>query len=133
MRKIASHIEGKRVLITGAAGSIGSEIMRQVASFNPYQLVLVDQAETPLHDIRLELLDHWKAVEAKTIVADIGNPSRMEDIFRTYRPQYIFHAAAYKHVSLQARSDDGGQRVRVHPDERGRNDDPGRPGGEVWG
>ena len=100
MRKIASHIEGKRVLITGAAGSIGSEIMRQVASFNPYQLVLVDQAETPLHDIRLELLDHWKAVEAKTIVADIGNPSRMEDIFRTYRPQYIFHAAAYKHVPM---------------------------------
>ena len=100
MRKIASHIEGKRVLITGAAGSIGSEIMRQVAGFNPYQLVLVDQAETPLHDIRLELLDHWKAVEAKTIVADIGNPSRMEDIFRTYRPQYIFHAAAYKHVPM---------------------------------
>ena len=100
MRKIASHIEGKRVLITGAAGSIGSEIMRQVAGFNPYQLVLVDQAETPLHDIRLELLDHWKEVEAKTIVADIGNPSRMEDIFRTYRPQYIFHAAAYKHVPM---------------------------------
>lgn len=100
IRKVASHLEGKRVMITGAAGSIGSEIMRQVASFNPYQLILVDQAETPLHDIRLELQDHWRDLSAETIVADIANATRMESIFRQYRPQYIFHAAAYKHVPM---------------------------------
>ena len=100
MHKVASHLEGKRVMITGAAGSIGSEIMRQVASFNPYQLILVDQAETPLHDIRLELQDRWRDINAETIIADISNPSRMEYIFRKYRPQYIFHAAAYKHVPM---------------------------------
>ena len=100
LRKIASNLEGKRVLITGAAGSIGSEIMRQVASFNPYQLVLVDQAETPLHDMRLELLDSWRDIDAVTIVADISNNTRMEAVFKTYEPQYIFHAAAYKHVPM---------------------------------
>lgn len=100
IRKIASHLEGKRVLITGAAGSIGSEITRQVVSFNPYKLILVDQAETPLHDMRLELQDCWRDVDADTIVADISNQSRMEIIFREYRPQYIFHAAAYKHVPM---------------------------------
>lgn len=100
MRKVASHLEGKRVMITGAAGSIGSEIMRQVASFNPYKLILVDQAETPLHDIRLELQDRWRDISAETIIADISNASRMEYIFRKFRPQYIFHAAAYKHVPM---------------------------------
>lgn len=98
--KVASHLEGKRVLITGAAGSIGSEIMRQVASFNPYKMILVDQAETPLHDIRLELQDHWRDIDAETIVADISNLTRMEAIFKKHRPQYIFHAAAYKHVPM---------------------------------
>ena len=100
MRKIASHLEGKRVMITGAAGSIGSEIVRQVASFNPFNLVLIDQAETPLHDIRLELQSHWVELEAQTIVADISNASRMNQIFAQYRPQYVFHAAAYKHVPM---------------------------------
>ena len=100
IHKIASHLEGKRVMITGAAGSIGSEIMRQVASFNPYKLILVDQAETPLHDIRLELQDRWRDIDAETIVADISNPTRIEVIFREYKPQYIFHAAAYKHVPM---------------------------------
>lgn len=100
LRKVASHLEGKRVMITGAAGSIGSEIMRQVASFNPYQLILVDQAETPLHDIRLELQDRWRDISAETIIANISNASRMEYIFRKFRPQYIFHAAAYKHVPM---------------------------------
>ncbi|MCU6770373.1 UDP-glucose 4-epimerase [uncultured Bacteroides sp.] len=100
IRKVASHLEGKRVMITGAAGSIGSEIMRQVASFNPYTLILVDQAETPLHDIRLELQDRWRDIDAKTIVADIANQTRMESIFKEFRPQYIFHAAAYKHVPM---------------------------------
>lgn len=87
-------------MITGAAGSIGSEIMRQVASFNPYKLILVDQAETPLHDIRLELQDRWRDIDAETIVADISNQTRIEAIFREFRPQYIFHAAAYKHVPM---------------------------------
>lgn len=100
IHKVASHLEGKRVMITGAAGSIGSEIMRQVASFNPYKLILVDQAETPLHDIRLELQDRWCDIDAETIIADISNATRMEDIFREFKPQYIFHAAAYKHVPM---------------------------------
>ena len=100
IHKVASHLEGKRVMITGAAGSIGSEIMRQVATFNPYKLILVDQAETPLHDIRLELQDRWRDIDAETIIADISNATRMEAIFRKYQPQYIFHAAAYKHVPM---------------------------------
>ena len=100
IQKVASHLEGKRVMITGAAGSIGSEIMRQVASFNPYKLILIDQAETPLHDIRLELQDRWRDIDAETIVADISNTPRMEAVFKEFRPQYIFHAAAYKHVPM---------------------------------
>ena len=92
LHKIASHIEGKRVLVTGAAGSIGSEIMRQVAAFNPYAMILVDQAETPLHDVRLELMDKWKAVEAQTIVGDIANASRM-GTSRTPRGWRTFSAA----------------------------------------
>ena len=100
MKEIADHLEGKRVLITGAAGSIGSEIMRQVALFNPYQLILIDAAETPLHDIRLELKRKWRDIEAPTIVANITNKARMESIFEEYRPEYVFHAAAYKHVPM---------------------------------
>lgn len=100
IHKVASQLEGKRVLITGAAGSIGSEIMRQVASFNPYKLILVDQAETPLHNIRLELQDRWRDIDAETIIADISNVTRIEAIFKEYKPQYIFHAAAYKHVPM---------------------------------
>jgi FlaA1/EpsC-like NDP-sugar epimerase len=100
IHRVAEHLEGKRVMITGAAGSIGSEIMRQVASFNPYKLILIDQAETPLHAIRLELEDSWRAIDAVTIIANISNPTRLEEIFKEYRPQYIFHAAAYKHVPM---------------------------------
>ena len=100
MQRIGAQLEGKRVLITGAAGSIGSEIMRQVAVFNPYQLILVDQAETPLNDIRLELKSKWSNLEAPTLVADISNQRRMEEIFRDYQPEYVFHAAAYKHVPM---------------------------------
>ena len=100
MQEIAGHLEGKRVLITGAAGSIGSEIMRQVAKFNPYQLILIDCAETPLHDLRLELKNKWSEIEAPTIVANITNKARMESIFAEYRPDYVFHAAAYKHVPM---------------------------------
>ena len=100
MRSIAANLEGKRVMITGAAGSIGSEIVRQVAAFNPYSLILIDQAETPLHSLRLEIRDKWKEVKAHTIVADIANFSRLEKIFSDAKPDYIFHAAAYKHVPM---------------------------------
>ncbi len=100
MKEIASNIEGKRVMVTGAAGSIGSEIVRQVAAFNPYCIILIDQAETPLHSMRLELKNNWREVNTKTIIADIVNETRMERIFQEFRPQYIFHAAAYKHVPM---------------------------------
>ena len=100
MLEIASNIEGKRVLVTGAAGSIGSEIVRQVASFNPYSIILIDQAETPLHDMRLELQERWRDLRTEIVVADIGNGSRMERVFAKTRPQFIFHAAAYKHVPM---------------------------------
>ena len=100
MASIGGLLQGRKILITGAAGSIGSEIMRQVASFNPYQLILVDQAETPLHDIRLELKRNWRDMDAPTIVADISNRERMEQIFSQYKPDYVFHAAAYKHVPM---------------------------------
>ena len=100
MRKIAHNLEGKRVMITGAAGSIGSEIVRQVAAFNPYSLILIDQAETPLHSLRLDIREHWKEVKTHTIVADIANKSRMKKIFKDAEPDYIFHAAAYKHVPM---------------------------------
>lgn len=100
MKEIAANIEGKRVLVTGAAGSIGSEIVRQVASFNPYSITLIDQAETPLHDMRLELHDKWRELRTEIVVADVSNMSRMEKVFSRTRPQYVFHAAAYKHVPM---------------------------------
>jgi len=87
-------------MITGAAGSIGSEIVRQVASFNPSSIILIDQAETPLHDMKLELQKKWINLNAKIIVADITNIARMENIFAKTHPYYIFHAAAYKHVPM---------------------------------
>lgn len=99
-RRISSCIGGKKLLITGAAGSIGREIVRQVANFHPGMLILVDQAESPLHNMQLELLDNWKDIDAKAIVADVTNRGRMESIFEEYRPQYIFHIAAYKHVPM---------------------------------
>ncbi|MFK1849513.1 polysaccharide biosynthesis protein [Bacteroides fragilis] len=100
IRKISSHIEGKRIMITGAAGSIGREMVRQIAGLNPYKLILVDQAESPLHNVQLELLDNWRDIDAKMLVADVTNQTRMESIFKDYRPQYVFHAAAYKHVPM---------------------------------
>ncbi len=100
LKGIARDIEGKCVMVTGAAGSIGSEIVRQVATFNPYRIVLVDQAETPLHDMRLELQKKWINIHADIVVADISNQTRMEKIFSKTHPQLIFHAAAYKHVPM---------------------------------
>nr|WP_313382049.1 nucleoside-diphosphate sugar epimerase/dehydratase [Proteiniphilum saccharofermentans] len=100
MLQIAENLEGKRVMVTGAAGSIGSEIVRQVATFNPYSIILIDQAETPLHNMRLELQERWRDLRTEIIVADISNAPRMEKVFARTRPQYIFHAAAYKHVPM---------------------------------
>lgn len=100
MDAVGELLRGKRILITGAAGSIGSEMVRQIALFDPAELILVDQAETPLHDIRLMMARRWPAIKAYTIVADIANDKRMDDIFRMHSPEYVFHAAAYKHVPM---------------------------------
>lgn len=104
----------KVILITGAAGSIGSEIVRQVAQFNPQELVLIDQAETPLHDIRLMMAKQWPDIKAQTIVGDICMKERMEEIFAESRPDYVFHAAAYKHVPMM--ENNPGESIRNNVD-----------------
>lgn len=100
MKAAADLITGKRILITGGAGSIGSEMVRQIATYNPAQLIIVDQAETPMHDIRMMMRNRWPEVNAQTIVSDIADQAVMERIFQTYKPEYVFHAAAYKHVPM---------------------------------
>ena len=100
MNAIGEMLHAKRILITGAAGSIGSEMVRQVAKFGPAEMVLVDQAETPMHDIRLMMKNQFPNVAAETIVGSIGNQTQMEELFRAHRPEYVFHAAAYKHVPM---------------------------------
>lgn len=100
MGKIRELISGKTVMITGAAGSIGSEMVRQVSSFNPRHLILIDQAETPMHDVRLMMKKKFPYVSSETIVTSITNKERMEAIFRANPPDYVFHAAAYKHVPM---------------------------------
>ncbi|MDE6793418.1 MAG: polysaccharide biosynthesis protein, partial [Muribaculaceae bacterium] len=100
MKAAADLLQGNVVMITGAAGSIGSEMVRQIATYSPSRLVLVDQAETPMHDIRLMMKNRWPQIEAETIVADIADRKVMERIFREHRPEYVFHAAAYKHVPM---------------------------------
>ena len=100
MESIGHELAGKRILITGSAGSIGSEIVRQVAKFNPAKMVLIDQAETPEHDIRLMMQKDFATIPVETIVTSICNPLRMERIFSEFRPDYVFHAAAYKHVPM---------------------------------
>lgn len=100
MDKVGGMLTGKRILITGAAGSIGSEMVRQVAVYAPKELVLIDQAETPMHDVRLYMAKHHPDILTHTIVTTICNPSRMEEVYKEYRPEYVFHAAAYKHVPM---------------------------------
>ena len=97
---IEALLKDKSILITGSAGSIGSEIVKQIAKFGPHQLVLIDQAETPQHDCRLMMASQFPEIKADTIVASICNKHHMEAIFRKYRPDYVFHAAAYKHVPM---------------------------------
>ena len=100
LEAVRKQLTGKRILITGAAGSIGSEIVRQVAQFAPERMVLIDQAETPLHDVRLMMARGWPNIESYTVVSDICVRERMEELFEEHRPDYVFHAAAYKHVPM---------------------------------
>ncbi|MBO7119427.1 MAG: polysaccharide biosynthesis protein [Bacteroidaceae bacterium] len=100
MIAIGRQLNANRILITGAAGSIGSEMVRQVAHFEPKEMILIDQAETPMHDVRRKMLENYPNISCQTIVASITNQSFMEDIFRRYHPDYVFHAAAYKHVPM---------------------------------
>lgn len=100
MESVGSMLHGKRILITGSAGSIGSEMVRQIAKYSPAELILIDSAETPQHDIRLMMAKQFPDIKAETIVTTICSKSRMEHIFKTYLPDYVFHAAAYKHVPM---------------------------------
>lgn len=100
MERVGQTLKGKRILITGAAGSIGSEMVKQIVLYNPAEIVLVDQAETPMHDLRIFLAMEYPEVKSHTIVTSICNQLRMEDLFKQFKPEYVFHAAAYKHVPM---------------------------------
>lgn len=100
MEKIGSLLRGQVVVVTGAAGSIGSEMARQIAGYNPSKLILIDQAETPMHDLMLEVRENWTDLDIMFIVSSITDQYRMETIFSQYAPAYVFHAAAYKHVPM---------------------------------
>ena len=100
MQAIGQNLRRKRILITGAAGSIGSEMVRQIAPFKPLEMVLIDQAETPMHDIRLFMAEQYPGIKCYTIVGSITNQRFMETIFESHKPDYVLHAAAYKHVPM---------------------------------
>ncbi len=100
LEAIGEQLRGKRILITGAAGSIGGEMVNQVVLFKPEVLVLVDQAESPMHDVRRKMAEHFADLKVETIVTSIANQEHMEKLFAKYRPDYVFHAAAYKHVPM---------------------------------
>ena len=100
LEAVEKLLRGRRILITGSAGSIGSEMVRQIAKWEPSQLVLVDQAETPQHDVRLMMARDFPGIKALTVVTSITEQKSMEYLFAQYRPEYVFHAAAYKHVPM---------------------------------
>ena len=100
MMAIGRQLNANRILITGAAGSIGSEMVVQIARFEPKKMILIDQAETPMHDVRRMMASKYPNIQCHTIVASITNQSYMEEIFHRFRPDYVFHAAAYKHVPM---------------------------------
>lgn len=100
LKSVADTLHGKCILVTGSAGSIGSEIVKQLCQFNPRELVLIDSAETPQHNIRLMMAKRYPHIKAETIVTSITGQLRMENIFCRFRPDYVFHAAAYKHVPM---------------------------------
>lgn len=100
MDSVGALLRGKMVLITGAAGSIGSEMVRQIAIYKPAEMMLIDQAETPLHDVRLMMKNNYSDIKAETVVTSICKEDRMEEIFSHFKPDYVFHAAAYKHVPM---------------------------------
>lgn len=100
MDSVGALLRGKRVLITGAAGSTGSEMVRQIAIYKPAEMMLIDQAETPLHDVRLMMKNNYSDIKAETVVTSICKEDRMEEIFSHFKPDYVFHAAAYKHVPM---------------------------------
>ena len=100
LKKVGDMLTDRRILVTGSAGSIGSEMVRQIATFHPAEMMLIDQAETPQHDIRLMMSRIFPYIKAETIVTSITNEKRMDDIFNKFRPEYVFHAAAYKHVPM---------------------------------
>ena len=100
MKSVSELLSGRRVLITGSAGSIGSEMVRQIASCKPASMMLIDQAETPQHDLRLMMAKEFPNIEVHVVVTTVCSMSRMDAIFNQFRPEYVFHAAAYKHVPM---------------------------------
>ena len=125
--KIESQLKNKTVLITGAAGSIGSEIVRQIIPYNPKKLVLVDQAESAIYDLQLEINEMQPGIPCKVYLADICNQSRMEGIFKDTQPQIVFHAAAYKHVPVMEENPVEAVNVNIIG-----NTHIGRPFRKIW-
>ena len=114
MKEIGSLLQGKSVLVTGAAGSIGSEICRQLAKFDIRQLICFDMGETPMHNLRLELEEKFPRLKFEPVIGDVSSEDRLDFVFRTYHPQVVFHAAAYKHVPLMEENPCEAIRVNVH-------------------
>jgi len=112
-KRIADGLRDRTILVTGAAGSIGSEIVRQLTRFNVGKLVLIDNAETPMFNLENELLEHFAHAPVRTILADVTDQARMEGVFREYEPDFVFHAAAYKHVPLMEQNPYEAVRVNV--------------------
>ena len=99
-KRINSELRGQVILVTGAAGSIGSGMVRQIAKYKPSKLILLDQAESPMYDLQIELISEDNNLSFEVVIGDIRNRERMKNVFETYMPRYVFHAAAYKHVPL---------------------------------